>query len=140
MQVRGLASFGLELDFMVEEYAGSKGRFPPVKRRNKTSLYVATIEKAHSLVNSLIETGRIDNLGLVVVDEVQARLSLNEILGMKVEREVGGLMSTFIFHMQLHMLGDGSRGAIIEMTLAKVLYMSSECRLFALIAVVLLNA
>lgn len=28
---------------------------------------------------------------------------------------------------QLHMLGDGSRGAVIEMTLAKVLYMSSKC-------------
>lgn len=27
---------------------------------------------------------------------------------------------------QLHMLGDGSRGAVIEMTLAKVLYMSSK--------------
>lgn len=26
------------------------------------------------------------------------------------------------------MLGDGSRGAVIEMTLAKVLYMSSKCR------------
>lgn len=32
----------------------------------------------------------------------------------------------FLFYMQLHMLGDGSRGAIIEMTLAKVLYMSSK--------------
>lgn len=29
-------------------------------------------------------------------------------------------------HFQLHMLGDGSRGAVIEMTLAKVLYMSSK--------------
>lgn len=65
-----MSSFGIELGFFVEEYAGSKGRVPPIKRREKKSLYIATIEKGHSLVNAFIETGRIGTLGLVVVDEV----------------------------------------------------------------------
>ena len=47
-----------------------KGNLPPIKRR-KPTLFICTIEKAHSLVNSLIETGRLSSeVGLVVADEM----------------------------------------------------------------------
>jgi hypothetical protein len=98
-KVQAIAEFADALNFNVEEYAGVKGRVPPLKRpagKGKSTLYVCTIEKAHSLVNSLIETDRLaDEIGLVVADE-------------------------------LHMIGDGSRGTIYEMILSKVNYCSEH--------------
>ncbi|EDO44748.1 predicted protein, partial [Nematostella vectensis] len=103
-KVKTITQFAVELGFVVEEYAGSKGKFPPRKRRTKRALYIATIEKANSLVNSLIEEKRMDDLGLIVVDELH-------MLG-----EGGG------------------RGATLEMCLAKTLFSTNHIQIVGMSA------
>lgn len=69
-KVRDLSPLAVDLGFLVEEYAGARGALPPVRRRQRCAVYVATIEKAHFLVDALTELGRLSELGLLVVDEV----------------------------------------------------------------------
>lgn len=69
-KVRALSHFALELGFLVEEYAAGKGAVPPRKRRRKNSVLIATIEKGLSVVHSLLETKRLNEFGLIVVDEL----------------------------------------------------------------------
>lgn len=57
-----MAPFGLDLGFLIEEYAGGKGEYPVKKRRKKNSIYICTIEKALGVVNNLIELNRFDEV------------------------------------------------------------------------------
>ncbi|XP_071452679.1 helicase POLQ-like [Hetaerina americana] len=105
-KVRSLAPFGVDLGFLVEEYAAGKGTYPPRKRRRKQVLFIATIEKAHGLLNSLIEEGRLSELGLVVVDELH-------LIG-----EAGG------------------RGAILESFLIKILFLKENIHIVGMSATI----
>ncbi|XP_071042916.1 helicase POLQ-like [Parasteatoda tepidariorum] len=103
-KVRGLAPFAVDLDFVIEECAGIKGTIPPRRRRKRHTLYICTIEKAHSLVNSMIEDKRMGEIGLVVVDELH-------MIGEK-----------------------GGRGAVLESLLTKVLFTSKTTQIIGMSA------
>ncbi|CAH0386882.1 unnamed protein product [Bemisia tabaci] len=99
-KVRALSPFGVELNFVVEEYAGGKGVFPPVKRRRKRIIYVATIEKASGLVNNLYETGRLEEeIGLIVIDELHL---IGEPRGAILEATLTKIMYA---NLQIHIVG-----------------------------------
>lgn len=57
-----MSPFGLDMGFLIEEYAAGKGAFPIKKRRNKNSIFICTIEKALGVVNYLIEENRLDEV------------------------------------------------------------------------------
>ncbi len=62
-KIRTLSSLAIALNFAVEEYAGNRGAYPPRKRKSKRVIYIATLEKAHGIVNSLMELGRLQEIG-----------------------------------------------------------------------------
>ncbi|PAV62988.1 hypothetical protein WR25_03880 [Diploscapter pachys] len=69
-KISSLSFFEDEFGIVIEEYAASKGRLPPIKRRSSGSVYVATIEKGNMLINSLLEQNQLQQIGLLVVDEM----------------------------------------------------------------------
>ncbi|XP_011645819.1 helicase POLQ-like [Pogonomyrmex barbatus] len=99
-KVQSMAILALKLGFLVEEYAGTKGRYPPIKRRRKNSIYICTIEKALGLVNSLIETKRLAEIGIIVVDELHL---LGESGGRGATLE--GLLTKIMFFNDIRLIG-----------------------------------
>ncbi|KAH8312810.1 hypothetical protein KR044_013001, partial [Drosophila immigrans] len=74
---------------------GFFGGYTPPGGFESINVAICTIEKANSIVNKLLEQGKLDEIGTVVVDEV-------------------------------HLISDPGRGYILELLLAKVLYMSRK--------------
>ncbi|SPP80381.1 DNA polymerase theta [Drosophila guanche] len=74
---------------------GFFGGYTPPGGFDSINVAICTIEKANSIVNKLLEQGKLDVIGCVVVDEV-------------------------------HLISEKGRGYILELLLAKILYMSRK--------------
>lgn len=74
---------------------GFFGGYTPPGGFESIHVAICTIEKANSIINKLLEHGKLDEIGTIVVDEV-------------------------------HLISDAGRGYILELLLAKVLYMSRK--------------
>lgn len=83
-----LTSSGIRVD-------GFFGGYSPPGGFETTQVAVCTIEKANSIVNRLMEQGKLETIGIVVVDEI-------------------------------HLIGDANRGYILELLLAKILFMTKR--------------
>lgn len=74
---------------------GFFGGYNPPGGFDSINLAICTIEKANSIINRLMEQCKLDEIGVIVVDEI-------------------------------HLVSDPGRGYILELLLAKVLYMSEK--------------
>ena len=81
-----------EAGIKVDGYMGSQ---VPSKGFDSVDIAVCTIEKANGLVNRLMESGQLHNVGVIIVDE-------------------------------MHLIGDTSRGYLLELLLTKVLYTTEK--------------
>jgi replicative superfamily II helicase len=97
-KVREMKNLAVALSnkFLVAEYAGNRGRFPPPKQRSgMQTLYVATYEKANGLLKCLSRDDRGKEIGCVVMDE-------------------------------FHMVGNENRGSVLEEVVVNLLKWNSS--------------
>jgi replicative superfamily II helicase len=65
----GLRKFTDRVNLQVEAYYQNNGVIPPPPG---PMICVTTVHKAHVIVNKLIDSGRLDEIGCIVVDELRA--------------------------------------------------------------------
>lgn len=68
-KIAALQPFAESLGFIIEEYAGPKGPIPIKTRKKFKTIYVCTIEKVNVVFAYLHETMRLNEIGLMVIDE-----------------------------------------------------------------------
>jgi replicative superfamily II helicase len=66
-KLSSIEPFSKELDFRIECYYYSKGKFPIPK---DNCLCISTIEKANSIINTLIDEKRMNEVGCIIIDEL----------------------------------------------------------------------
>ena len=93
----------------VEGFIGSQS---PAGGLKTTDIAVATIEKANSLINRLLEEGQLDSLSCVVVDELHM-LGENQ-------------LKIFSMIKLLLCAGEQGRGYLLELLLTKVQYVAGD--------------
>lgn len=126
-KIRTLSPLAIALDFAVEEYAAEKGIYPPRKRKSKNVIYIATLEKSQGIINCLMELGRLSEIGMFfpLYNNWLLIFILNRIF-----------LSGLVVVDEIHIIGEGKRGATLEILLSKLLLAPSSPRIVAMSATI----
>ena len=129
-KIRTLSPLATALQFAIEEYAGHTGSCPPRMRKSERVMYVATLEKAQFVINFLMEEGRLKEIGIISF----------QLTGVFVQhtKRVSPLFASsgLVVVDEIHIVGEGRRGAMLETLLCKLLLAPASPRIVAMSATI----